>query len=237
MAALDDDRPPGPRPSEGRRAALLDELRTGPASVAGLAARLGVHPNTVRLHLAALVVDGLVEEVASPGPRGPGRPALVYRATRRMPQGPDHYRELAGALLDALVHGDDAAPRALEAGRAWGARVARTRDAAAGAAGRAPGPAADAPHDDLAPLMALLDDVGFAPERVERDVALRQCPFLDLVEGQRMVVCRVHLGLMQGALATWRSGVEIDRLEPFVEPDLCLAHVRRTGRRQRVGAS
>jgi predicted ArsR family transcriptional regulator len=277
MAALEDDRQPGPRSASDRRAALLAELRADPRGlgVADLARRLGVHPNTVRLRLGALAAEGLVEEVPSPGPRGPGRPALAYRATRRMPRGPDRYRELAAALLDALVRGagsggavaedpegpedpdgrrDEPGARALEAGRAWGAQAARARDAGGGharaARGADPsasepasapatgdGPAGGARHDDLARLMALLDDVGFAPEPAARGIALRQCPFLDLVDDQRMVVCRVHLGLMQGALAAWRSGARVDRLEPFVEPDLCLAHVHRAGRRARSDAS
>ncbi|MDM7854150.1 helix-turn-helix transcriptional regulator [Cellulomonas alba] len=233
MAAIEDDRTPGPRAASGRRAAVLAELRRAPDGVAELAARLGVHPNTVRLHVAALAADGLVEEAPATTARGRGRPSLVYRATRRMPQGPDRYRELAGALLEALVHDDDAGTRALDAGRAWGARIARAR----GTAAPDPGPRAVAPPDGLPALLTVLDDVGFAPERAPHGIALRQCPFLDLVEAPRMVVCRVHLGLMQGALATWRSGAEVDRLEPFVEPDLCLAHVRRAGRRRHEAAS
>jgi predicted ArsR family transcriptional regulator len=39
------------------------------------------------------------------------------------------------------------------------------------------------------------------------------------------VVCPIHLGLMQGALEAWNAPVTVDRLEAFVEPDLCLAHI------------
>jgi hypothetical protein len=35
----------------------------------------------------------------------------------------------------------------------------------------------------------------------------------------------VHLGLMRGAMETRGAPVAVDRLEPFVEPDPCLAHL------------
>jgi hypothetical protein len=34
---------------------------------------------------------------------------------------------------------------------------------------------------------------------------------------------------MQGALATWAAPVSVDRLDAFVEPDLCLAHIAPVG--------
>jgi predicted ArsR family transcriptional regulator len=39
------------------------------------------------------------------------------------------------------------------------------------------------------------------------------------------VVCSLHLGLMRGVLAEVRAPLKTDRLEPFVEPSLCLAHL------------
>jgi predicted ArsR family transcriptional regulator len=48
---------------------------------------------------------------------------------------------------------------------------------------------------------------------------------LELALDNASVVCPIHLGLMQGALSTWKAPVEVDRLEPFVEPGLCLAHL------------
>jgi predicted ArsR family transcriptional regulator len=51
----------------------------------------------------------------------------------------------------------------------------------------------------------------------------------ELAENATGVVCPVHLGLMQGAMDTWRAPVLVDRLEAFVEPDLCLAHLTLQG--------
>jgi predicted ArsR family transcriptional regulator len=94
-------------------------------------------------------------------------------------------------------------------------------------------PPADATSADDAinHLVDVLDDLGFAPERQEVDgqqrVGLRHCPFLELAENRTSVVCPVHFGLMQGAMETWKAPVSVDRLEAFVEPDLCVAHLVR----------
>jgi predicted ArsR family transcriptional regulator len=79
-------------------------------------------------------------------------------------------------------------------------------------------------------LIALLDDLGFAPDgdssRGGR-IGLRHCPFLDLVPERAAVICPLHLGLMQGALEALGAEITVTRLEPFAEPDLCLAHIGR----------
>ncbi|WP_334591354.1 hypothetical protein [Streptomyces sp. B21-083] len=81
-------------------------------------------------------------------------------------------------------------------------------------------------------LVALLDDLGFSPEPEHADhsddparIRLRHCPFLELAQEYGQLVCSVHLGLMQGALAELRAPIEAARLEPFAEPDSCLAHL------------
>ncbi|HEY7814778.1 MAG TPA: hypothetical protein VIC62_16145 [Nakamurella sp.] len=43
--------------------------------------------------------------------------------------------------------------------------------------------------------------------------------------GRRADVRRALRGLMRGALAAWRAAVTVDHLAPFVEPDLCTAHL------------
>jgi predicted ArsR family transcriptional regulator len=56
-------------------------------------------------------------------------------------------------------------------------------------------------------------------------LCLRQCPFREVAQQHQDVVCALHLGLMQGALAQMRAPVTADRLEPFAEPGLCVAHL------------
>lgn len=210
-----------PSGTGGRREDVLAALRgaAGAMTIAAIADQLGVHPNTVRFHLDTLVADGRVER-AEPAGRRPGRPPLMYRAVRGMDRGgPRRYQLLAEVLTEALASDADGSAKALAAGRAWARRVTRPT-------GKPPGVRASIDR-----LVALLDDLGFAPRRRTGDggvqIGLRHCPFLELAEGGSPVVCPIHLGLMQGALEAWDAPLTVDRLQPFVEPDLCVAHVTR----------
>lgn len=223
--------PGGDRAGTGRRQSVLRALKDSPhpVSISDLADRLGVHANTVRFHLNTLIGTGQVEQVG-PAPeaadrRTAGRPPLMFRPVRGMdPTGARHYRVLADVLTQTLVADPQGSTRAVRAGRAWGRRHAAVADAGGAGTGSA---------DSVSALVGLLDEIGFAPElhRVEGmgQIALRNCPFLELTDTGARVVCPVHLGIMQGALEAWRSPVTVDRLEPFVEPDLCLAHLRTEG--------
>ncbi|OBH50116.1 transcriptional regulator [Mycobacterium mantenii] len=209
--------------SAGRRRAVMRLLRASPdpMSIAGIAGVLGVHPNTVRFHLDSLVADGQVEHVELDR-KGPGRPPLMFRAVRQMDRGGTrHYRLLAEILSMAFADERDPAPKALAAGRAWGHKMDAELHAVPDDA--------DGAEEAIARLIEVLDELGFAPERRINDgqqqVGLRHCPFLELAENSSSVVCPVHLGLMQGAMETWGAPVSVDRLDPFVEPDLCLAHL------------
>lgn len=196
-----------------RRRQVHDTIRasTAPLTLAQVAESLGVHANTVRFHVDRLLEAGQLEAVGVEH-EGPGRPPAYYRATRRMdPEGPRRYRVLAEILVGSLAAGPDRQERALEAGRTWGRGLAAEQGEPAGS-----------PTDEL---LTLLDDVGFAPQRRAGHIALRHCPFLELAQQRTDVVCPVHLGMMQGALEAWSSDVTATRLDPFVEPDLCVAHL------------
>lgn len=219
--------PPTPGPARAdRRGEVLAALRSSssPLSILDLAGRLGLHPNTVRFHLRVLAESGRVEQV--PAVRGAtGRPPSMFRAHGGMdPAGPRSYRVLAEVLATSLGADDRGRDKAVEAGRAWGARLADTTTH---------GPAAD-DEEAITLLVDLLDDLGFAPERRSSEVAsqvgLTHCPFLDLVPEHGRVICPMHLGLMQGVLAGLGAGVGVERLEPFAEPDLCLAHLGEVSR-------
>jgi predicted ArsR family transcriptional regulator len=201
-------------------------LRSSPApmSIVAIAEELGVHPNTVRFHLDSLVADGQVEQVEY-GRKGPGRPPLMFQAVRQMDRGGvRHYRVLAEILSTALAAERNPRAKAMAAGRAWGRELDSRPES--------PPPAASA-GDAIDKLVEALDELGFAPERRtsngEQQVGLRHCPFLELAETRASVVCPIHLGLMQGALETWAAPVSVDRLDAFVEPDLCLAHITPAG--------
>lgn len=211
---------PGPAsPAAGRRGDVVALLRHSPSPLgpAEIAQRLDVHPNTIRFHLDDLVRTGRVERVPVP-PAGRGRPKLAFRLRRGMdPAGPRNYRLLALVLAESL--GPDAAERVADAGRRWGRLLVDPPDAA-------PAPP---PGDAVDRLVSLLDDLGFAPERPpihgQQRIGLRHCPFLEVVQGRGPFVCQVHLALMQGAMDTLGAPLTVDRLDPFVEPDLCVAQL------------
>lgn len=207
--------------SSGRSRDVVAVLRRSdsPMSIVALAGLLHLHPNTVRFHLRQLVKRGQVEQV-EPSRNSPGRPPLMFRAREGMdPTAPRNYRLLAEVLTVELAAEPGAATRARRAGQTWGQRLI---DA----------PPARSDHDDnqaVDHLIDALDNFGFAPERRlddgQQSIGLRQCPFLDLVDTQAPVICAVHLGLMQGILGSLGAALTVERLDPFVEPDLCLARL------------
>lgn len=214
-----------PERKNPRRREILEQLRAAgtPLSVAEVAERLGVHPNTVRFHLDALMADGEIEQSTEP-PKGPGRPRTVYAPNPGMDRGGARgYQLLARMLLSSLAaRGSEAGAAATEAGRAWGRFLVE-----------APPPYRHpTASDSAARLTALLDELDFAPEAegggedgVPQRIRLRHCPFLELAEEYGQLVCPLHLGLMQGALAELGTPLTATGLEPFAEPDACLAHL------------
>lgn len=207
----------GTRPLGKRRDDVLHTLAAaaGPMTIGELSERLDVHPNTVRFHLRSLVAAGRVEQRPS-APDRPGRPALLFAVLPGMdPSGPRNYRLLAEILDSTLRTLPDAAERAVDAGRAWGAELADQT-----------GPEAD--DEPTGRLLGLLEQAGFGPERSadhDQHIELRHCPFLEIARSGSRTACQVHLGLMRGALEHWGAAETVDRLDVFVEPDLCRAHL------------
>lgn len=206
------------------REQLLDVLRSAgdACGVDQLAERSGLHVNTVRGHLAQLEEAGLVSSAPEHRDR-PGRPRVVYRATEHaVAADPDGYRTLAQVLSSYVAAtAPDAATAGREAGIAWGRQLARDAERTTGV---------DVPTA-LAEVMDLLGGFGFAPELESRTgdapvVHLHRCPFVEVARDHQDVVCSMHLGLLQGALAELGADVEATELLPFVDPDRCVAHLK-----------
>lgn len=215
----------------GRREEVLRTLSeaAAPLSIVEIAGRLAVHPNTVRFHLDTLVANGQVERTERKH-RVPGRPPQLFQVTTGMdPTGPRHYQLLAQVLVEGLACEPDPTRKAADAGRAWGRRWAASSDNDE----TEPARRTDETPDSVTRLTRMLDEFGFAPKQQGHEataqIGLRHCPFLELAKTSSELVCRIHLGLMQGAMQQWRSTRTVDRLEPFVEPDQCLAHLTTTG--------
>lgn len=193
-----------------------------PMTASTTGARLALHVNTARFHLEALAEAGLVirhhEERTSPG-----RPNLLYAASAAAPVMADRSYRLLAEILTTYLAGQlpDPASSAVEAGRAWGKSLAE------------PAPPFRRPDEDeaLDVLVGALGRVGFDSRAVTEPSSLRlevsHCPFLEIAEAHEEVVCSIHLGLMRGMLEEMEAPVSADRLDPFVAPSLCVAHLSR----------
>jgi predicted ArsR family transcriptional regulator len=194
---------------------LYRELAGSPRPLGApqLAERLGLHANTVRMHLERMREAGLVE--VEPVHRGTvGRPQHVYALASGAPGldfDPPAHAVLAG-LLAAMAErlGGDRSD-AEETGRAWGKEAARrTRSGSC-----------------VSVLVNQLTQLGFDPA-VERDgastkVSFLQCPFRDLAEAYPELVCNLHRGICSGALEQ-AGGGSMEHFSTLYDPDPC--HVR-----------
>ncbi len=212
----------GPKSALGqRRSEVLQLLRScaEPLGVATTADRMGLHPNTARFHLDALVAAGLARRTMEP--RGtPGRPRAFYRA---IPTTEAELERAGAALLADILAGSwmhwvpQPEQAAVSCGQEWGRYLTERR----------------APYESIdelaarARLLTILEELGFDPvaERSQEGdrLVLRSCPFLDLALTYPQVVCGVHLGLMRGIVAELDAPLAVTRLEPLAGADGCHA--------------
>lgn len=207
------------------RGRVLELLRSAgrPVGTAEVAQRLGLHPNTARFHLDGLADAGLVARTFERRDV-PGRPRAFYESTldSAVPERRS-YRLLAEILTSDLANRNrDSKRAATAAGEAW-ARSLLERDRRRRRVG-------DTAATRI--LTGVLDEVGFAPETVgparAPQILLHHCPFREVAQEHSDVVCAIHLGLMHGVLAELGSSLDADRLEPFVEPNLCVASLSKS---------
>jgi predicted ArsR family transcriptional regulator len=110
-------------------------------------------------------------------------------------------------MLAGIVADDrDGAGRAYGAGVSWG----RHLQAAEPDAG----------------VSELLDRQGFEATETGETIEMRRCPFYALAAETPGVVCPLHRGVIDGALQQSGSARSVARLDRFVEPGLCVAHLR-----------
>jgi predicted ArsR family transcriptional regulator len=177
--------------------------RTEPVGRDEAAAAAGVGRALAVYHLDKLVEVGLLTASYQrpPGRTGPGagRPAKLYARSGRefaITVPPREY-ELAARLLVRAVEADPSGQsRAvlLEAARQLGTELGQEVQA----------------RD----LEGVLAEHGYEPRRDDDVIRLRNCPFHQLAEQHKDVVCGMNLGLIEGLLA----GLGSDGLRPVLDP-------------------
>ena len=240
-------------PRNRQRERLLQMVREhdGAVDAVEFASQIGLHVTTVRFHLDALCDEGVIVRTRVNLP-GAGRPRTGYLAIEERLDYRILAEVLAMELWQTV---ETRARRAQRAGQKWAARIIASKDAAADPAGTPTDDDADDPLDraavrvtDVFTRMGFAAELGTADEPAtpsaaadraqsatqERIIRLHACPVRELARSHPEVGCAVHLGLLRGLLAE-PSGPEGRRripqpsmsvhLEPFVEPELCVARL------------
>lgn len=177
-----------------------------------LAVRLSLHPNTLRPHLRRLEEAGLVSSESRKA-ASVGRPQTLYVAVDIEPREGRDYRLFADILAGLLTTRAQRA-RAEELARDWGAYLVGKS---------APRPGARKPAGpNLAVLQRALAEAGFTPRFRRRtaktvEISLRDCPFRDLLDEHRELVCAVHRGLLEGILGGARPSLRLQTFEPLAD--------------------
>lgn len=246
-----------PRNRQRERVLQMVRAHGDPIDAVELASEMGLHVTTVRFHLDALCDDGAIERTRM-NRDGVGRPRTGYCAVEERLD----YRMLAEILAMELGETVEArARRAQRIGVQWAGRIAGSRDEPA-AAQLVTDTARRDPLDRGAVLATeVFDRMGFDPELAaqseptaslsagskqivgrERVIRLRDCPIRDLARAHPEVGCGIHLGLLQGLLDHAAApGGQPDkrvqglsaRIDPFVEPELCIARLHASQRSTR----
>jgi predicted ArsR family transcriptional regulator len=177
-----------------------------------LATRLGLHANTIRPHLRRLADAGLVAVEFRRSPSAVGRPQALYSVVTGEGREGRDYRLLAD-ILATLVTGSRARSRAEELAREWGDFLMTRHASPPGA--RRPGP-------NLAALREAMAEAGFDPRFRRRgngsiEIALRGCPFRDLLDEHRELACTIHRGLLEGMLEDARPRLHLRSFDPLAD--------------------
>lgn len=184
---------------------------------------VGVSRSLAGFHLDRLVEEGLLEASfrrlsGRTGP-GAGRPAKVYRRSRRQLDlsVPQRSYELAARILATAV--DTSAARdtrgALKkSARRIGAQIGgETRSQAGPRPGR---------KRLIAGMVDALASQGYEPAATPGAVRFRNCPFDALVGEHRELVCGMNLALIEGVV----QGIDLPGVRPVLAPEPGMCCVR-----------
>jgi predicted ArsR family transcriptional regulator len=187
-----------------------------PVSIREMSRRLSLHPNTLRPHLRRLEEAGLVSrEVRKTA--AVGRPQTLYSVRHGEVEEGRDYRLLA-EMLCGLLRGKQAMDKAHELASQWGSYLVAQGGPKPGV--RLP------PGRNLAILQEALSKAGFDPrfrrlQATAIEVTLRDCPFRELADDYRELVCTLHRGLVEGMLSGLKPPLSLTEFKPFAERAIC----------------
>jgi predicted ArsR family transcriptional regulator len=169
------------------RAKLLRLLRRSPLTITALADALRLTDNAVRLHVAALERDGIIEHAGTRRDTG-GKPARLYALTTEGDElFPKAYALVLGGLVEEIVR-TDGLERATELLRAVGRRVASQANLPADTEARVASAAAA--------LRSLGGDVEVQPVEAGWHLQGYACP-LSAVTAKHPEVCALAKALVE----------------------------------------
>ena len=171
-----------------RRVLELIESAHHPMTAAEVASALGLHHNTVREHLDALIEAGFVEVSTNPTGRR-GRPALHYASAPDPAEVLDSYLTLLDAISETLGTSPQAQKLALDIGRRWAQLMSSAQRIEEPAEGASPAERATS----LLPGLSLM---GFAPVAQGETLVLKSCPLITGSRVPRPLVCLMHEGYL-----------------------------------------
>ncbi|WP_353114147.1 ArsR family transcriptional regulator [Microbacterium sp.] len=172
-------------------------------TIGELSEATGLHANTVREHLQRLIEGGYVIQT-SERRTSRGRPRTLYSAATGAP---DASSPVAREKAAAAARRGDLMRRMLQTEASdLGQRAINQLDA----------------------LIEHLEESGFEPIIDERDltVELTPCPHAAALPEHRPLLCRVHLGLMQGVLAEAGGPIAADCVRAAERPEECTVQLR-----------
>jgi predicted ArsR family transcriptional regulator len=155
----------------------------GRAPLEDLAVVAGVHPNTIRSHLAALQQAGVLVGEERPA-TGRGRPPLEYRLVEGWVLSVDGFLGLAELLATVALGRRPGARHLREMGRRWGTYL------------RGHPGVGDATRQ----LPAALERLGFQARVDEATVVLIGCPCPLVAPGRPGLVCELVVGAVEGVV-------------------------------------
>lgn len=176
----------------------------------------GISRSLASFHLDKLVEEGLLESIyrrltGRTGP-GAGRPSKLYRRSGRrinLSLPPRSYELAARLFAEALAEED--APGVRTRLR----DVAFTSGARLGEQARQTEQASDAPPDPMESTAETLRQHGYEPyDADDGEVRLRNCPFHELSQDYRQLVCGTNLCLLQGIAA----GLGLGQVDVVLDP-------------------